>query len=239
MLKNIMRMKRIFILSALAIMAFAACKKKTTQVSTLVTVSYPKVTISSPQFFSIPVGGVLPDANAIVATAYDSFYQQPISVVVDASKVSSLTPGLYTITVSAKNQYGYIGYSDVYVAVTDVSDTVNISGLYFANVGAGADSLRPARVTKVARGLYQTTNLGGIDTSGQPSAVVPAYFVMVNDTAISLGMQVIPNTNTTAANFITGTSGSLNLVTIPNSYTYSFSDMLGMFGTVTRTFVKQ
>lgn len=225
-------MKRIFILSALAIMAFAACKKKLTTVSTIVTVSYPKITISSPKFYSIPVGGTLPGVGDVVATAYDSFYQQTVDVVVDASKLSSLTPGLYTITVSAKNQYGYKGYENVYVAVTDVPDTVDIGGLYYRN----ADTLRPAMVTKVGRGLYHTSNLGGVDTGTQKTSIFGAYFVMVDNTTVDLGYQYIGGSDTTAADAITGSYGALDRPA--NKYSYAFSDIMGLFGTGIRNFYK-
>lgn len=227
-------MKRIFILSALAIMAFASCKKKLTTVSTLVTVSYPKITITSPKFYSVPVGGVLPDANSVVATAYDSFYHEAISVVVDASTVSSLTAGLYTIKVSAKNQYGYKSYENVYIAVTDVADTVDIGGLYYRNM----DTMRPALVTKVARGLYRTTNLGGVDTGTQKTSIFPAYFVMVDNTTVDLGNQALPGTDTTASDVITGSYGALDRTSVPNTYSYAFSDQMGLFGTGLRIFYK-
>jgi hypothetical protein len=229
-------MKRILMISALAAMTIAGCKKKENQVSTIVTVSYPTITISSPKFYSIPVGGTIPDPNGIVATAYDSFYHENITTIVkDASKVSTLTPGLYTIIVSAKNQYGYIGYDNVYIAVTDVSDTVDISGTYL-RPGPGA---RVSVVTKVIRGLFRTSNLGGVDTTGAPTTVIPAYFAVTSDTTVDLGNQAIPNTKTTAADIVTGTSGTLDRVNVPNSYSYSFTDMLGVFGTSVRPFVKQ
>jgi hypothetical protein len=233
-------MKRILMISALAAMAIAGCKKKENQVSTIVTVSYPTITISTPKFYSIPVGGTIPDPNGIVATAYDSFYHENITTIVkDASKVSTLTPGLYTITVSAKSQYGYIGYDNVYIAVTDVADTVDVSGFYLRSLGGAADPNRPAIVTKVARGLFRTSNLGGVDTTGLPTSLIPAYFVVTSATAVDLGNQAIPNTKTTGADVITGSYGALDLVTIPNSYSYAFSDQQGVFGTSVRTFVKQ
>ncbi|MES2701001.1 MAG: hypothetical protein V4649_00085 [Bacteroidota bacterium] len=228
-------MKRVLIFSALVAIAFASCKKKVSQVSTIVTASYPTITISTPQFISIPVGGALPDANAIVATAYDSFYHESLGVVVDASKLSNLNAGLYTVTISAKNKYGYIGYENVYVAVTDVHDTVDVSGLYYRD----EDPKRPAFVTKVARGLFHTTNLGGVDTTGQPATILHGYFAVLDNTTIDLGMQSIPGSTFTAANVITGTYGALDLVSIPKSYSYAFSDQMGLFGTGIRSFYKQ
>ena len=228
-------MKRILIVSALIAVAFASCKKKVSQVSTIVTASYPTVTISSARFISIPVGGVLPDVNAVIATAYDSFYNESVPVVIDGSNLSNLAPGLYTISVSARNKYGYKGYSNVYVAVTDVHDTVDISGTYWRN----DDTLRAATVTRVSRGLYHTSNLGGVDTSGQPATVIPGYFVMIDDNTIDLGTQNIPGNTYTAGNVITGTYGALDLVSVPNAYSYAFGDQNGIFGTGVRTFYKK
>ena len=108
-------MKKIVIVFVLAVIATVGCKKKDNTVSMVVTASTPIVTITGPQYFSIPVGGSLP---TIAATAYDTFYRQTLPVVIDQGGLDNTTPGLYSVTASAKNKYGYIGSASVYVAVT-------------------------------------------------------------------------------------------------------------------------
>src|SRR5579871_6625009 len=175
-----MRMKRILMLSVFAAMAFASCKKNENTVSRLVTVSYPTVIIRSPQYYSFPVGGgPLPTAapnavNSVIASAYDSFYHETLQPVIDASHVSNLVPGLYVVTVSAKNSNGFTGYNYVYVAITNVPDTMDISGLYLRELGGAASTSNPTVITKKATGLYVTSNVGGVDTGTQKSSIMSA-----------------------------------------------------------------
>lgn len=175
-------------LSVFAAITFAACKKKEDTVSKLITVSYPTIKFTSPQFYSFPVGGgPMPNANTIIATAYDSFYKESIKPVIDASKLSSLVPGLYYATVSAKNSQGFIGYAYVYVAITDINDTVNLAGRY---ARPGYDTVT---VTRMARGLYQTSDVAGYpNVSAYAPYTVPGYFVQGGD-AIKLEMQTQPS----------------------------------------------
>ena len=182
-------MKKILILSVFAALAFAACKKKEDTVSRLVTVSYPTVTITSAKYFSFPVGGgPLPNANTITATAYDSFYHEVIKPVVDASKLSSILPGLYIATVSAKNSQGFVGYAYVYVAVTNITDTTDLSGSY-----TGLATSDTVHVTKLSRGLYRTDNIAGlIRSAANAKYIVPGYFVQDVD-AITMYMPTQPS----------------------------------------------
>ena len=225
-------MRKIFLISVLAVLAVTGCKKKHTDISQLVSVSYPTVKITSGQYFSFPVnGGPLPSANTIKATAYDSFYRESLPVVVDATSLTSIAPGLYTATVSAKNKYGYIGYAYVYVAITNVKDSMDISGNYLRSLGAPV-STRPAKVKKVARGLYTTSNLGGVDINTQSSSILNAVFAVTSDTTIDFGMQ-----NTPMGAFST-TGNMLSLAPGDTTLQYAIQNNSN-FSTTLRTFVKQ
>ncbi len=183
-------MKKILMLSVLAAVAFVGCKKKEDTVSRVVSVSYPTVTIVNSQFYSFPVGGgPLPNANTIIATAYDSFYHQSIKPVVDASEVSDIIPGLYIITVSAKNTDGFLGYNYVYVAITSEPDSINVAGQYVRQ-----DNFDTVNVTKIGAGFYRTDNVGGnrVTPGAAVNTVVPGYFVMGSDNS-SLYMQTQPS----------------------------------------------
>ena len=231
-------MRKIILLSVLAAMAYAGCKKKENTVSKLVTVSYPTITVTSPKYYSFPVGGgplptSAPNAvNSILATAYDSFYHEKITPVIDVSHLSNLVPGLYIATLSAKNSYGFIGYAYVYVAITNVSDTMDISGSYYRVVFAGDTSARnPTTVTKLATGLYSTSNVGGVDTGTQKASVIPAYFAVINSVTIDFGTQQ------TTSGILTASNSTLTFGAGDTLLTYSLN--LTGFPSGPLTFAKQ
>lgn len=179
-------MKRIVLISVFAAIAFAGCKKKENTISKLVTVSYPTITITSGQFFSFPVGGgPLPNANSITATAYDSFYHEKLTPVVDASKLSSLLPGLYIATISARNSYGFVGYNYVYVAITNITDSINLGGKYVR-----LSNNDTVNVAKMSRGLYRIDNVGGErNVAGTSQLIVPGYFAQQPGSGLDMPTQ--------------------------------------------------
>ncbi len=222
-------MKKILMLSVLAAMAYAGCKRKEDVVSRPISVSYPTIKITNGQFYSFPVGGgPMPNANTIMATAYDSFYHESIKPVVDASHLSNLKPGLYVATVSAKNSYGFVGYTYVYVAITDVNDTVNLAGQY---VRASNDDT--VNVTRMARGLYRTDNVGGVKYSADNAKfIVPGYFVQDGD-LITLHMNDQPS----AIGNFSGTAGAISMSPGDTTYEYQIVGNSN-FGPSLRTFKK-
>ncbi|MFM6944595.1 MAG: hypothetical protein ACKOXV_04855, partial [Bacteroidota bacterium] len=72
-------MKNILKLSFVALLAISAvsCKKEYSQVSKVVTPSYPTINFPNGKFFSIKVGQTAPQ---IVANAYDSLLKQAMGV---------------------------------------------------------------------------------------------------------------------------------------------------------------
>lgn len=216
-------MRKILILSVIAAVAFAGCKKKLNNVSTTVTVSYPTITITGSQYVSIPVGGsFIPPA----ATAYDSFYKEKPTVLTNLGTLDNTVPGLYTVVYSAKNHYGFEGHANVYVAVTNISDTLNLSGWYLRSTPN-----QVAFVTKLARGLFMTSNVGGDDTATQASSVIPAVFAVTSTSTIDFGTQL------TSAGTLTANTETLSLV--PGDTVISYAISLPNFGTQVRTFTKQ
>ena len=207
---------------------FASCKKTPNDPSITVTVSYPTITVSGAQYYSIPVNGTLP---SISATAYDSFYNESCAVVLDLSTLDATTPGLYAVTASAANKYGFVGYKTVYVGVTNEPASLDISGTYIRLATAG----RVANVTKVATGMFQTDNVGGVDiTNPGTGASVTAVFVVTSDTTIDFGSQL------TSAGTLTANSETLTLVAGGGSgTTLAYALSLSGFGTQVRTFIKQ
>ncbi len=227
-------MKKILALSFFAAIAFAGCKKQENTVSKLVNVSYPTGRITSGQYFSFPLhGGPLPTVNSIHATAYDSFYHESIVPVVDASHLSNLAPGLYVATVSAKNSNGFTGYAYVYVAITDVPDSMDISGFYLRQLGGSPSPSNPVFITKKATGLYLTSNVGGVDTGTQKTSIVPAVFAITDFANSTLDFGKQP----TSAGTLTASGGLLKESPVDTTISYSIS--LSGFGSQVRTFVKQ
>ncbi len=222
-------MKKLLILSVLAVVAFAACKKKDAPVSSLYTYSTPTITVSGAQYYSIPVGGALPN---ITATAYDSFYHESYAVIVDQSKLDNTKPGLYAATASSRNKYGMQGTKSVFVAVTDVSDAIDISGTYIRNATPG----RIAHVTKLATGMFMTDNVGGVDvTDPTTGASISAVFAVTSLTTIDFGSQV-----TSSGAVLTASDASVPTLNLAPPVTYSYSINLdGFSNSSVRTFVKQ
>jgi hypothetical protein len=203
-----------------------------------VTASYPTITIKSGQYFSFPVGGgPLPDANNIVATAFDSFYQESLPIVVDASHLTNLSPGLYVATVSAKNKYGYVGYANIYVAITPISDTFDISGVYHVKNSTLVDTFRPAIVTKLGKGIFSTSNVFGADTGKNKKGVVPAVFAVTSTTSIDFGMQRTPGTTLSSSGVFAAQNGVLDVV--PPDTSFSYSPMLNGVGAQQLIFQKK
>ena len=216
-------MKRILILSVLLVVFAASCKKDQGDPSTTHTVSYPTITLTGAQYYSIAVNGALP---TITATAYDTFYSEVCPVLLDLSTLDNTTPGLYAVTASSKNKYGMTSYKTVYVGVTNEPSTLDISGVYWRL----ATSTCVANISKVATGMFLTDNVGGVEIGTQAGSVVSAVFVVTSDTTLDFGSQL------TSAGTLTASSETLSL---PPPTTLNYALNLSGFGTSVSTFVKQ
>jgi len=137
------------------------------------------------------------------------------------------------VKATAKNRYGHTGVAQVYVAVTEVSDAMDITGWY-RRLGVPG---RSSYINKVGRGLYTTSNVGGVDTSdASTGAVISAVFAVLNDTTIDLGAQSV-NVDGTWTDMGRATSQSLSLT--PPDTVVSYALDLAGFGTQVRSFIKQ
>ena len=218
-----MKMKKILIVSVLAALAYAGCKKKENTVSMEVTASFPIVTITGSQYFSIPVGGSLPTVNAV---AYDTFYRDSLPVVINQAGLDNTTPGLYIVTASAKNKYGFVGTAQVYVAVTNISPLINLAGRYIR-----LSNNDTVHVSKKATGLYLTDNVGGV-LSSNPAAILPAYFVQTDLTTLILPAQ------SSGGNTVEGSNGAISMVPADTTYQYVIISPSSIFLASTRVFTK-
>jgi len=225
-----MNMKKILLALVLGAVAYTGCKKKEGIVSQIVTVSIPVITFNSDQYVSLHVGDPLP---TVVAVAYDTFYRDSLPVLIDYAGVDNTTPGLYVIKASAKNRNGHIGVNQVYIAVTEVSDLMDLTDWYM-RLG---DPLRSSYVSKVARGLYMTSNAGGVDTTdGDTGPVVRAFFAVTSDTTLAFGTQQVLDGGVWRSLSDIGT-GELLLAAPDTVLNYAINE--SSFGTQIRSFVKQ
>ena len=212
-------MKKLLVIPFLAALMLGACKKNDNTVSTLVTYSTPTITLTGQSYYSINVGGSLP---TITATAYDSFYKESYPVVIDQSTLDNTVPGLNIVYVKSTNKYGMIATQGVYVAVTDISPLIDLTGNY-KRVSNNA----PVVVTKLANGLYMTNNVSGALSGGQS-----AFFVQTSDTTISLPLQ------TTGFGDTYATNAKIHMLVGDTAYQYVLNPS-STFAPSTRVFQKQ
>lgn len=149
--------------------------------SHIVTISYPDVTLNGAKFVTIPVGGVFVDSGASFVDAYTKEKGNLVADTgADVVPFDASTPGLYTLTYTAKNMNTFSTVVARYVAVTDYADlpAANISGSY-SRVGTTAS----AKVSKHSRALYDITDFGGA-TLGNIG-----YFAIIDTNTIDFGEQ--------------------------------------------------
>lgn len=213
-------MKKIFAISVLAALAFAGCKKKHGSVSELHNYSTPTIILPDGKYYSMPVNGVLP---TIKATAYDSFYHADAVVVFDQSRLDATVPGLYPVIATARNQYGMGNSDTIYMAVTDIPATTDISGTYLRS--ATNDTMV---VTRLANGLYRASDAAGNGPSDLVY-VLPALFVQTTATSL-----LMPTQDSKFGTFY-GTAGIVNIVG-PGNVTIQYILHNNSFAPITRTF---
>lgn len=189
----------------MSLLVVSSCKKKEYNPSTVVTASFPKITFTT-KYYSIGVGTVRP---VVQATAYDSFYKQSCKLITVDSAINTFVPGFYTGTVWAQNQYGYVTYGTYYVAVTNVSSSMDLSGHWIQS--PTNDSIS-TNVVKLANGLYTSDNVNGVNIYTDAADIVKDYFVVTGNTTIA---------------FASGNTGTLSYVALPGVSSMSYSTPTG------------
>ncbi len=192
-----------------------SCKKKYDTISTVKTV--PTVAVNGKQFISIHVGEPYKDEGAtfIGENGQSSNIMPDSNITVDVNM-----PGLYILpyTRTTESKFNAGGYR--YVTVTNISDAFDLSGTYLR----GATNVT-TEVTKVARGLYKSSNFGG-----SASLPITVYFAQLNDSTL-----VAPEQPTSDGI----TSGKDITITYGADTTIAYRVISASFGTGIRTFVKQ
>ncbi len=206
--------------TALLLLLFNGCKKEDTP-SKVMTVSRPTITLNGPGIVSLNVGESYVDQGA---TYYDSLYGDNGNLT-STTEVNTNEEGFAIVRYSVFNQYGFEGTATRLIAVTSVSDSLDISGTY-ARTSNGAE----AHVTKLGRGVFQTDNV-----SGAPSGTMDAaFFMFKGDSSIVMPDQFLPNFAAQAA-FV---DPVYDFTATPPNYSYVI-DNPNVFAPSLRTFGKQ
>jgi hypothetical protein len=224
-----MTMKKvaILLLAIAPVLYFSACKKKyTTDNVTQKTVEphYPTITLNGPQFMSVPVGtGTYTDQGA---TGLDDNTNTTYNLTPEPFNVDLTTPGFYTVIYKFRNTDGYYSDATRFILVTEVADSLDYSGVYVRTTGV------PCNVTKVARALYKTDNVGGVGSPGvpNPAFVDDVYFGQIDDSTLVFPEQPTVFGNLYCVNsFIRPTASDTTL---------EYAIRNPTFGTATRFFIK-
>jgi hypothetical protein len=212
-------MKKFLLAAVVASLALSSCIQRDKRYSLVVPISYPTITFTGPQLFSIPTGGSLP---AVSATAYDSLIGESYTVsLAGTDALDNTTPGLYIIQAQATNRYGFVSQENVYVAVTDIPTEADLSGQYLRT---GTSAI--ADVTEEANGLYSSDNL-----FGSTSLFVTFFFVQVDDTTL-----IIPDQPTEIGDLEVS---DIFLRTNPGDTAYGYKIRTLTSNAALREFVKQ
>lgn len=202
---------------ALTPILYTSCKKDEV-VSKVVKATYPSIKVNGEKYVSLTVGQAYDDPGAV---ATDDITGATTNLMADYSSLDVNEPGLYYMQYTAKNANGYITNVGRYIAVTNFQDDFDLTGSYERTANGVIVNL-----TKVARGLYMTDDMGG---AGLPNA---AYFAVIDDQTIRLG----PQLSESLGSEIEGADEALLLDATDTAYTYKI--FAPGYGTAQRTFVK-
>lgn len=215
-------MKNIFFL-LLTIALLGSCRDRDQQVSTVVPVVIPRITLNGPEYLSLSLNESYADEGAV---AFDTLLGETVNLEPQSNTIDVTAPGLYVVTFYYRNKNGFDITKERYVAVTSVSPDINLSGLYLRTSNDA-----PVNVSKIGTGLYRIDNVGGVTPASSP-AVLPVVMAMINDSTITIPAQSVPNDY-----------GVLDCLEEQISFTpdTSFSYKIDNpgFGAATRTFLKQ
>lgn len=183
-------MKNLVLIAGLVlILGLGSCKKKDEAVSETVEVKYTEITLKGNEYVSVPVGGTYSDPGATAKDPYDGSVKD-ISPLEGGDAPDYSTPGMYPVIYEATNKYGFKSQKVRWIAVTNVSSSEDVSGVYRRSTNKG-----PMNVVKVATGIYYSDNVGGVPVAGSnpviadPGFVYKTYFVQTNDTTIIVPVQ--------------------------------------------------
>ena len=155
--------------------------------------NYPEGTVGISKITNYPVFHITGNEVVSIVKGSGTFTDPGVTAtegtatipVVTTGSVNTDVEGLYTLTYTATNKDGFSSTAQRTVVVIPSAEVpgVDLSGSY-APVG-GPASIGNATVTKVAPGVYHSTNIWG----GGSAAVIPAYFVSTDGVTITIPLQ--------------------------------------------------
>ena len=210
------RINKISIAFILSVLIFTGCKKETTaDVSKIVEVSAPTITLNGNALEVVAVGATYTDAGAKLT---DDITGAVTDIQPTSSNVNTAVPGLYLVVYSASNSNGFSATATRSVAVTSVNNPIDRAGTYL-RTATGINCY----ITKMASGVYKVLNPGG-------AAAGVNTFVYMVETALNVYSAPPQPTDAGAFSIIninfTATGATWNVVNAG-------------YGTGQRVFVKQ
>jgi len=171
-------MKKINFIIIIAVLLFAACEKETSNVSKVVKVSYPTITLKGAAYVHISVGAAYTDAGA---TLKDDVTGAVSDITAKENSVDPSTPGIYEVSYEAANSNGFKTTATRTVLVLDYTAPaglkLNLSGAWLRTNGI------PVNYYEMESGLYSFDNFAG------SALVYPAYLITPDDSTISIPAQ--------------------------------------------------
>ena len=145
---------KISIAILVTLLIFTSCKKDTSDnVSKIVEVSYPEITLNGNDLVVVAVGANYADVGAKLK---DDITGAITDIQPTSSNVNTAQPGLYVVTFSASNSNGFETTATRLVAVTSVNNPIDRTGTYL-RAATGINCY----ITKIANGVYKVQNPGG------------------------------------------------------------------------------
>ena len=176
-------MKKSILYISLLVLTFTSCRKITDDVSKVVTVSYPIITLNGDAIISTGIGtGSYVDPGA---TGTDDITGATSTLTPVSNNVDLTTPGFYSVKYTVKNSNGYITSKTRLILVTPIDPNIDLSGNYFRT-----SNNSPVVVTKRGIGLYTTNNVGGVN--GLPQYIFDVYFGQISMTELAVPDQPNP-----------------------------------------------
>jgi len=198
------------------LLILTSCKKDTTDnVSKIVKVSFPEITLNGNALVVVAVGAAYTDAGAKLK---DDISGAVTDIQPTENNVNTAQPGLYVVTYSASNSNGFETSAKRLVAVTSVNNPINRAGTYL-RTATGINCY----ITKIANGVYKLQNPGG-------AGIGVNTFVYMVETATNV--YVAPPQPTDF--------GEMSVINISfNATGVTWNVLNPSYGTGTRTFLKQ
>lgn len=206
---------KLLLLASVVMVLAVSCSKTTDDVSKIVDVSFPTIDLNGPEIVRLNVGATYTDQGAELT---DDITGATSDIDPVSDNVNTAQPGLYFVQYSASNANGFTTNAVRFVAVTNVTGGVDISGTY-TRTATGI----PAIITKVAEGVYKVQNPGGA-AAGLNTVV---YFVETSPGVFIAPPQPTPADGIMAVN---------EIVITPTGASWKV-DNPG-YGTATRTFTR-